>query len=1718
MSPGQFTGAYQAQHQALTRAARCIGIGVIAASLASNMAITSAFATDITDVEPPAHVVGGASSELSAVAHELSNEDGDVVSPAAPERKNHLPAHPEASGQDEKDLGLALPSSDSQEDTDSVFSESGGISDYTRLEYDDFGEEYLVHSTEADPTPEDLIYRGDFFPRAAFRQAVNNPFICDRGYVYSQDKTGVIRAFDPGTGQEKQQIAPSVASRAGDFNATGIAPDGSYALAVETRSREVRRQDAPSTCFYSNGALTPWGARYRDRCVYTTYDSRFWRYSASTGWKVLTIDGSADFRETGAVIVAGGISKETGDYYYGNYSSRPSGTGPIVFNLYRIPAGGNTTQQVATINIPTSNTSTSFNGDIAFDSEGNLFLVAARGSNITVASVTDEQLRIANGGTITAKPQSSGSVQVQNTNGIAFRADGSLYVGSSGGVSSHDPYDFNKLADPKYDKGGETRVDLASCDSPLTVLLQKNIVDRKEANDQFKLQLIRTNPSPANGTLPLEATTTGNLNDIQTETVGPMPIVAGQEYRMWEELVGAGNLATKYTTSWKCVTPTNHNFASGTTTDFRLNPGTIRGEQITCTFTNTPTGSITWEKRSDDPAKTLLSGSEWRLSSDIAGFTPLTIKDCTAANACAGTNDLDARAGYLKVDYLKDGTYTLVETKAPAGHNADTTPRTFVIGNAKRDHAAGAVTNPRLRSSILVKKTTFAEDGTTREDTARSLWTIGASLTGTTTGLSLKANEQNTAEQQTGSNGFVVSPWDIFFPNTTQTASLTLSETLKDGWDAKQLICVNAANNSPYTTVNLSSAKPVNGKVSTTITGLRAGTNLICEFQNARTPGSITWQKVAAGTSTLLRGSTWTLSASGRPTLTITDCVQAGRCAGTNDDDPTPGSFTVSNLLYRNYTLTETTAPSGYKRITTTRSANVTATTRNVNLGQIGNERLQSTVEVVKTTQHVDRQTADNTARGGWTITAALPTGTATGITLQTDAQNGASRVTANTTGAVTPWTVYYAAENQTASITLSETMQDGWDARTLVCTNKQTRAQIAHIDLTSVKPVNGKVSATVSGLAPGINLACEFTNARTRGSITWQKVETGTTTYLPGSTWTLSANSFTTLTITDCTAANQCAGTNDEDPRPGHFTVSNLLYRNYTLTETTPPTGYKIDNARRTVNVDKTNRDHNLGAIGNLPLKATMRLVKETRDVDGTVMTTERQGWTLGATLPTGASNSIKANGRITPTQNTQANGTLPHEWGISLRTTADRQPIIISEPTKDGWKPLEVVCTRANGTQFHRADLTTLRASNGRLNVTTAGITADENVTCTFVNQREPGTVTWEKVDKDEPAKHLAGSTWTLTAAGKPTITVTDCTQTNKCAGTNDTDPRAGYFSTTNLHYANYTLTETQAPTGYKRERATSTVNITATARTVALGTIPNIALKATINLAKRTVEAGGETDLPDQRAGWELGASLAAGTPATATLTANGAPTATQTTRADGTVTHPWNLTFGAETDSHTITLSEPEQEGWTPREMVCTNADGTQFHRADLSTAQATNGRYTVTLPALRPGHTIACVFTNEQTYGSVAWTKVDAGDNATLLAGSEWEIEHPDGTRATVTDCITDGECPDGSLDRDPAAGKFRIDQLTLGQYNLTETKAPAGFMISDEPTQAFTITAGQRDVVLKAIANERRPGINIPLTGGTAADAYLITGLALMAGSAGAAVMLMRRRRNTPGA
>jgi LPXTG-motif cell wall-anchored protein len=205
---------------------------------------------------------------------------------------------------------------------------------------------------------------------------------------------------------------------------------------------------------------------------------------------------------------------------------------------------------------------------------------------------------------------------------------------------------------------------------------------------------------------------------------------------------------------------------------------------------------------------------------------------------------------------------------------------------------------------------------------------------------------------------------------------------------------------------------------------------------------------------------------------------------------------------------------------------------------------------------------------------------------------------------------------------------------------------------------------------------------------------------------------------------------------------------------------------------------------------------------------------------------------------------------------------------------------------------------------------------------------------------------------------------------------------------------------------------------------------------------------------------------------------------------------------------VTVAETQQTGYQFVSGVCKVTPATGVVRNVTLTGVAGN-----TVSLINPGDNVACSFVNKQQPGSVSWSKTDAGGD--LLGGSEWTLTptDPAGTAVTVTD--NTGQSGYSGLDANPAAGKFAVGALKWGKYTLQESKAPAGYVLSDTK-YSFEITATSLTATINgghAITNVQQTPPSLPLTGGMSTDSFLIGGSALVVVSAGVWLALRRRSR-----
>lgn len=305
----------------------------------------------------------------------------------------------------------------------------------------------------------------------------------------------------------------------------------------------------------------------------------------------------------GDQYVAGAVDPSSGIYYYGTYVSG-------VATIYGFNTATNTAIPgiIATAALPVT-TAGGANGDFAFDQGGNLYLVDSVGTAAGLGVVHGPLPT-----TGSANPPTLAETTLQNYNlaagvsynGIAFDNSGHLYVEYTSGTVTNllglDPNTGVALGTGAKQQGIGTliAVDLSACSLNPTLTVQKNIVTRDGATDQFGLSI-----TGGNITLGNTAETVGNSLGLQKTIdqqsfieAGPVIGVSGTGYTI-AETAASGSLVN-YTTTYSCLDAAagNRVVAAGTGQSFALNFPTpaagATGPFVKCTFTNTSKPTITF--------------------------------------------------------------------------------------------------------------------------------------------------------------------------------------------------------------------------------------------------------------------------------------------------------------------------------------------------------------------------------------------------------------------------------------------------------------------------------------------------------------------------------------------------------------------------------------------------------------------------------------------------------------------------------------------------------------------------------------------------------------------------------------------------------------------------------------------------------------------------------------------------------------------------------------------------------------------------------------------------------------------------------------------------------------------------------------------------------------------------------------------------------------------
>ncbi|KAB1948156.1 SpaA isopeptide-forming pilin-related protein [Brevibacterium linens] len=713
---------------------------------------------------------------------------------------------------------------------------------------------------------------------AAPVQAAPVSITCEPGVVYSVSQSGQIREISGGSPKN----VGDAASRVSNFNGLGIGPDGSATYAYE-RNFNWLGSETGLTVFRFNSSTGKW---------------------ASTG-KSVTVSGIG--------FIGGAVDLSTGRYYFGGYTR--SGTS---FRLYVYDASTNAIAYKGTIDT-SAGSGGAANGDIAFDTNGNLFIVRGSETTTTVFSVTAASLAKANGGTI-ASSNSAGFTTNSNVNGVSFDAAGKAYLGTGDTITSYDmPNWSNKQS---FASGSWSSTDLASCSSPATITLQKDVQGgRAKSSDQFGLSLKQ-------GDTELGATTTtGTATGIQDEIVGPLPAKRGAEITFSESAATGADLGD-YARTYSCTVDGKELAeSSGTGTSGTVTiPNT--GEAVVCTITNAPlTANVSIHKDVvDENGANKKPGQGWTVGAKATATTDSVTSNPTAATHKTNSNG-DAKWGLKFSKTTGRATVAISETQQDGFE--------FKSGSCEITHLDGSKDTKKLTSDkstdltgikpgdnvdcayvnkvsdtalTLVKKVDNKAAAGTAKDTD---WTLKAA--GDT------ASGNKTIEGKTGSTEVTKAK--------VKAGKYSLSEAgTPKGYEASDWVCKPTSGSGVVTS----------DKSSVT---LKSGDDVTCTITNTAKTGAVTWGKTDES-GNALKGSVWTLTGPDGSELTIEDCAaaSASECNG-QDKDPVAGKFSVTGLKWGDYTLTEKKAPAGYILDDTPHTFTVSGSELDKKLGSYTNEQ-----------------------------------------------------------------------------------------------------------------------------------------------------------------------------------------------------------------------------------------------------------------------------------------------------------------------------------------------------------------------------------------------------------------------------------------------------------------------------------------------------------------------------------------------------------------------------------------------------------------------------------------------------------------------------------------------------------------------------------------------------------------------------------------------------------
>lgn len=375
---------------------------------------------------------------------------------------------------------------------------------------------------------------------------------CDANHFYSISAAGALEQGDIVAGT----LAPVGNWGVTRANALGIGSGGNIAYALE--------RSADATDVTSILKWTPSGG-----------------FQTLAGTSYATVAGGT---QVVGSIVAGAIDLTSGRYLFGTYANAQ-------FYIWSFTETKPAPDRFAFVGAFPTGAAPNGNGDMAFDARGNLYVVGAAtvnsNSSATIYTVTAETLAAASGGTLGVSTSNVSAVTgtdaaFTSINGIAFSPRGTVYLSNAGSAYEFDATTWRRVnGTPRV---AVNSVDLGGCSSPPTVTVQKNVVGRQAASDQFTLTASGGSPLTAFAT----ATTSGTATGRQSAQIGPFPTAIGNTITISEAMAaGSSSTITAYTTVFECWSD-GVRLSTGTATTGTVTMPNRLSANVTCTYFNAP--------------------------------------------------------------------------------------------------------------------------------------------------------------------------------------------------------------------------------------------------------------------------------------------------------------------------------------------------------------------------------------------------------------------------------------------------------------------------------------------------------------------------------------------------------------------------------------------------------------------------------------------------------------------------------------------------------------------------------------------------------------------------------------------------------------------------------------------------------------------------------------------------------------------------------------------------------------------------------------------------------------------------------------------------------------------------------------------------------------------------------------------------------------------------